>query len=60
MHDAIVEVVTCLLRRRLPVTNEMVSFHLTVILLVKVHVFWSLDVSVCTGTQVIKGILTYL
>ncbi|NWI44052.1 DNM1L protein, partial [Picathartes gymnocephalus] len=24
LHDAIVEVVTCLLRRRLPVTNEMV------------------------------------
>ncbi|POI33761.1 hypothetical protein CIB84_002487 [Bambusicola thoracicus] len=27
LHDAIVEVVTCLLRRRLPVTNEMVTFH---------------------------------
>lgn len=25
LHDAIVEVVTCLLRKRLPVTNEMVS-----------------------------------
>ncbi|PNI28711.1 DNM1L isoform 25, partial [Pan troglodytes] len=23
LHDAIVEVVTCLLRKRLPVTNEM-------------------------------------
>lgn len=27
LHDAIVEVVTSLLRKRLPVTNEMVRIH---------------------------------
>lgn len=27
LHDAIVEVVTSLLRKRLPVTNEMVRSH---------------------------------